>query len=272
MANPPRFVFTITPGHTGTTWLAEFLGAHLPRCAAYHERLGFDLFGEQTPDLSHLTRFNSEGNVAAVRAFWRRKAGHVMTESVSTYIETSHLLAKCGLLENLELFLQHGAVTILCVARDPVAIVRSMRRRGDMLNKGDQWLWHLDPDYPRKLLDAGFFRPHGYDGLRAWYVCEMAARAAYYRRLLEDTPGVRFVSVRIEDLREAPGARALLTTLGVAETVAPDLPPKRNTSPAWGDDRAADERVQALFTELNFDAERVAAEYFERGYRLGTAA
>ena len=273
MAATPRFVFTITPGHTGTTWLAELLGRHLPDCAAYHERLGWGLFGEQTPDLSHLTRFNAFGNIPAIQSFWRRKADHVLGEPVATYVETSHLLAKCGLMENIERFTSHGPVAILCLTRDPVAIVRSMRRRGDMLNKGDQWLWHLDPDYPRKLLAFEFFEPHGYDGVRAWYVCEMATRAAYYRQLLANTPNLRFIDVRVENLNQAASVRALLAELGVsidAESI--HLPPRRNPGPPGPDNEAADAGMRRLFDGMQFDPERIAAVYIEQGHRLGRAA
>lgn len=268
MAAERSFVFTITPGHTGTTWLSELLAFNLPGSRVYHEILGYDRFGVDTPDISHMTLFNSQGNVAQVRAFWEQKAARILADDTSWYGETSHLLSKCGLLENIGLFTRVGTVYIICLDRDLLALVRSMRRRCDMLNKGDQWLWHLDPDYPRKLLSAEFFAPYGVDGTRLWYGCEMRTRAAYYRQLLAREERIRFIKTSIEALAEPRALVWLFGQLGLRvepENIA--VPPRANVSA--GQAAAGDEPVARLIGEMQFDPEAIAAQYIARGYRLG---
>jgi hypothetical protein len=263
------FLFTITPGHSGTTWLTDLLAANLPDSTVYHEILGYDRFGVDTPDLSHMTLFNSQGNVAPVRAFWQRKAERILSGSGRWYAETSHLLAKCGLLENIDLFTRHGRVFIVCLDRDLLALVRSMRRRHDMVNKGNQWLWHLDPDYPRKLVADEFFQPHGIDGLRLWYGCEMRARAAYYRLLLGETPGLSFVQVSLESLGSEAGLMALFDFLEV-EYQRPrtlSIPSPRNASGHTHD--GADEPIARVIEGMHFDPVQIASSYIDSGYRLG---
>ncbi|HET9764809.1 MAG TPA: hypothetical protein VFR50_14905 [Casimicrobiaceae bacterium] len=64
-----QFVFTLTTGRSGTQYLAELLRQNLPDAECYHEICGWDRFGVDTPDLSHMTLFNSQGNVESVQAF-----------------------------------------------------------------------------------------------------------------------------------------------------------------------------------------------------------
>lgn len=272
MAGDRKFLFTITPGHTGTTWLAELLSANLGDSRVFHEILGYDRFGVDTPDLSHMTLFNSRGNVAAVRAFWRQKAGRILAGRSAWYAETSHLLAKCGLLENIDLFASQGQVYILCLDRDLLALVRSMRQRHDMVNKGNQWLWHLDPDYPRKLVSREFFDPYGVDGIRLWYACEMRARAAYYRQLLGHHPRLRFIATSIEALGSDSGLQQLFAALEASRGEVPIVkPPRANVSGGrHGED--ANEPIADVIRHMTFDPEQIAADYIAHGYRLGIDA
>ncbi len=263
-----QFIFTITPGHTGTTWLSRLLGENLPDSSVFHEILGYDRFGVDTPDVSHMTLFNSQGNVPQVRAFWERKAQRILARQQRYYGETSHLLAKCGLMENIDLFTDAGQVHILCLDRDFLALVRSMRRRGDMLNKGDQWLWHLDPDYPRKLLSTGFFLPHGIDGLRLWYACEMRTRAAYYRQMFAGETRVSFITTSLEALSGPAAVAGLLAQLGCSKS--PDeiaAPARANAS--GGDFPVEEEPIAGVIEQMQFDPEGIARDYLGMGYRLG---
>ena len=66
-----RLLYSISTGRCGTMFLANLIRANLRQDAAvvHHERTGFLNFGVHTPDLSHLTTFNTVGNVAHVREF-----------------------------------------------------------------------------------------------------------------------------------------------------------------------------------------------------------
>jgi hypothetical protein len=265
---PRHHVFTLTAGRTGTRWLAEMLGASLPRCTAHHEILGYDRFGLDAPDLSHLTLFNSKGCCPEVRAFWERKFARVRACETPWYVETSHQLMKAGLVEHLDL-LGDGEVHLILLTRDMVETVLSYTQRGDFNNVGNQWLWYLDPEYPQNILDAGPFTQHGVLGIRMWYWLEIAARQGYYAALLADRPGVTLHRCDLAQVRTEAGARALLADLG-ADPDGVRLPAPSNTTPA---SRRLGERERELVGRLcrafTGDAGELGAAFHARGRRLG---
>jgi hypothetical protein len=265
---PEHYVFTLTAGRTGTKWLAAMLGASLPDCTAHHEILGYDRFGLDAPDLSHLTLFNSTGLCDAVREFWERKFARVRTATTPWYVETSHQLMKAGLVEHLDL-LRGGGIHLIILTRDIVDTVLSYTQRGDFNNVGNQWLWYLDPDYPQNILDPTPFKAHGVLGVRVWYWLEITARQGYYTELVADRSDVTVHRCDLADVRTETGARALLAALG-ADPDRVGLPPPSNTTP---DDRRLGARERELVGRLcaafQGDAAELGAEFFRRGHRLG---
>ena len=95
------FVFTLTAGRTGSLFLAQLFHDHFPGAACFHEHLSYESFGLDTPDLSTLLLFNSVGNVPRVREFWKNKVKRMLNVNSSMYVETSHVLIKAGLVENI---------------------------------------------------------------------------------------------------------------------------------------------------------------------------
>ena len=67
-----NYIFTITPGRTGTMYLAELIAQNTKDREVHHEILDYDAFGVDSPDLSTLTLFNSEGNITKVKNFCTR--------------------------------------------------------------------------------------------------------------------------------------------------------------------------------------------------------
>ena len=259
-----KFIFTITPGHTGTTYLADLLQRNLPGSAIPHEILGYDKFGVDTPDVSHMTLFNSQGNVETVRSFWRQKSEKILSSPYSVYGETSHLLAKAGLMENLSPLFETGEVYIIDLRRNIEKIVVSLRKRFDFLNKGNMWLWHLDPDYPLNLVDPSVFRPLGVEGIRFWYVCEMYARAEYYKRLFSSNDNVHFISVDIDDLSKPHMTQSLLAQLGLDVEISEiNFPPKRNTSTGKVDKKELT-RIRNMVKVSKFDPTSIAESVISR--------
>jgi hypothetical protein len=215
MTSNRQFIFTMTAGRTGSTYLAELLQSNLHDAEIYHEILAYDAFGVDTPDLSHFTLFNSQGNVPEVQAFWTRKFQTIRQSPARVYGETSHLLMKAGLIENLHKLWNDGAVSLIVLKRDFVETIVSYRKRFDFLNKGNMWLWYLDPDYPRKIVDSKPFLPMGVDGICLWYLCEMAARTEFYKLQLADNPRVQVHEVNLAHLNDPARVAALLDDLGV---------------------------------------------------------
>ncbi|HKY93691.1 MAG TPA: hypothetical protein VJL84_00240, partial [Kiloniellales bacterium] len=136
-----HFVFTMTAGRTGTAYLAELLRQNVGSAEVHHEILGWDRFGVDTPDVSHMTLYNSVGNHPKVQAFWQDKLGRIAKTMAPVYVETSHLLLKAGLVENLGPLLAAGTVHLVALERDLLPTVISYRNRFDFLNKGMWWMW-----------------------------------------------------------------------------------------------------------------------------------
>jgi hypothetical protein len=249
-----KFIFTITPGHTGTTFLADLLKRNLPNSEIHHEILGYDKFGVDTPDVSHMTLFNSQGNVDKVKSFWSQKLEKIIFSPCDVYGETSHLLVKAGLMENISPLFEYGEVYIIDLRRNIEKIILSLRKRYDFLNKGNMWLWHLDPDYPRNLVNTSAFLPLGVEGIRYWYVCEMYARAEYYKQLFINNDNVHFISIDIDDLSNPQVAQSFLAQLGHdVEISAINFPPQRNVSTGNVDKKVLT-RIRNMIKVSKFDA------------------
>jgi hypothetical protein len=211
-----QFVFTLSTGRSGTAYLAELLRQNLPDVECHHEFTSWGHFGVDTPDVSHMTLFNSQGNVETVQAFWRGKLARIAATPSACYVETSHLLMKAGLVENLRPLTADGTVHLIALERDPYATIVSFRNRFDFWDKANRWLWYLDPDYPCNLVPSHELFAHGINGLCLWYILEIRARAARYEALLERDPCVFIHRYSLEELRVAGGASRLLRALGIA--------------------------------------------------------
>ena len=211
-----QFVFTMTTGRSGTQYLADLLARNLPDAECHHEFSGWGHFGVDTPDLSHMTLFNSEGNVEKVQTFWRTKLGCIAATPKPFYVETSHQLMNAGLVENLAPLTARGTVHLIALERDPYATIVSFRNRFDFWDKANRWLWYLDPEYPRNLVPSAELFRKGINGLCLWYILEIRARAARYEAQLEAEPRILVHHFSLEELRVAGGASRLLRELGIA--------------------------------------------------------
>jgi hypothetical protein len=210
-----NFVFTLTTGRSGTKYLATLLEQNLPDAECHHEIQGWDRFGVDTPDVSHMTLFNSAGNVEKVQTFWRSKLTRIAATPRRFYVETSHLLMKGGLVENLAPLTAEGTVHLIALERDPYATIVSLRNRFDLVDKANCWLWYLDPQYPRNLVRSHDLVAEGINGVCLWYILAIRARVARYEELLGGQRRIAFHRFSLEELRYAEGASRLLHALGV---------------------------------------------------------
>ena len=256
------FVFTMTTGRSGTLYLAQLLLQNLPDAECYHEIVGWDRFGVDTPDVSHMTLFNSQGNVEKVQAFWRSKLTRVGATPRQFYVETSHLLMKAGLIENLAPLTAKGPVHLIALERDTYETIVSFRKRLDFVHKSNWWLWYLDPDYPVNLVPSRELVEVGINGLCLWYILEIRARTAHYERLMAGKNNVVFHRFNLEELRSAEGALRLLQALGApTEPGQVIVPAARNVGPALVEIDAAEEaRIRDLITSVESDPSAVAGK------------
>ena len=274
MSGPRRLLFTLTAGRSGTASLAEIVRVNFPTAESHHEIIGWDRFGLDSPDLSTMTLFNSQGNVTAVRDFWARKFDRVAASSAAFYAESSHVLMKAGLLENLDLLQARldGAVEIHFVdlRRDLFDNVMSFRSRFDFTNKSMWWLWYLDPQYPRNLVEFGKLADFGLNGVCLWYLFEVRARAAYYRQLFAGRPGLIFHRLDLADLQDAAALGTFLDAVSGGALPGPcRLPERQNrgkNKPAFPPREV--ELLRRMVTEIRFDPEATAQAFIAQGRRL----
>lgn len=261
----------MTTGRSGTQYLAELLRSNLPDAVCYHEMLAWDRFGVDTPDLSHMTLFNSQGNIEKVQAFWQRKLLRIAKTQTRFYAETSHLLMKSGLIENMSPLTITDRVHFIALERDLLSTIKSFRRRFDFLNIGNMWLWYLDPQYPKNLVSsAELINAGGINGVCLWYVLEIRVRAAYYTKLLAGHPKVLVHRFTLDEIRVPDGASRLLDALGCPlSPAAIKLPPPHNTgSPSVNVDEAEEDRIRQLIATAQFDIEAMANEAIRRNVRF----
>lgn len=269
---PKRFVFTLTTGRSGTRYLTQLLAQNISHADIFHERLGFQNLGVHTPDASHFTRFNSVGNVPAVRAFWRQKLERDRRLPQPNYVEISHFLVKAGLLENIDFLTDTGhEVHLIILKRDVFKTLWSYVNRFDFFNTGFTWLFTLDYRYPNVILSSQPFTQYGMVGHALWYIYEMYTRAEYYRLLLAENPLVHLHDVDLAAIGDRATARDLISALNLPlkNPEAPVvLPPPLNQSrqTVFGDEMKA--LAQRLVTQYPFDPKPLAAEYYQRGFRL----
>ena len=274
MSAPRRFLFTLTAGRTGTASLAKLFETNCPAAECHHEIIGWDRFGLDSPDLSTMTLFNSQGNLPAVRDFWARKFARVAASPAALYVETSHVLMKAGLLENLALLLERlegpAELHFVELQRDLFDTVLSYRSRFDFTNKSMWWLWYLDPHYPRNIVEFGKLADFGLNGVCLWYLFEVRARAAYYRQLFGGRPSLVFHRLELPALQDAAAATDLLTAVTGAALPGPcRLPAPQNrgqNKPQFPPREVA--LLRRMVSEIRFDPEATARDYIDQGRRL----
>ena len=245
-----QLVFTLTTGRSGTAYLAELLELNTRNTEVHHERVSFEGMGVTSPDASTAMLFNSIGNCAAVQDFWRRKFATVRHGTTPVYIETSHFLAKAGLLENLPALMPGVRVDIVVLSRDTVATAESLANRFDFVNSGFTWLLNLDPHYPRNVVPFDDYAQFGVIGRCVWYCHEMAARTYCYKILFKNDPNIRFTDVALENLQDTTSVAKLIRSLGLKPAPRLIIPEAKNPTK----DRFVTDKERALIRRIHEQA------------------
>ena len=264
-----KFLYTITTGRSGTVYLTNLLKQNLLNATVYHERTGYQSFGVHTPDASHFTLFNSVGNVEQVQRFWQQKHERDRLTVNDWYIETSHFLAKAGLMENLEILKPHATnIHIIILRRDVYKTLWSYVNRFDFFNSGFTWLFTLDHRYPKVIVKSASFAKHGMFGIALWYIIEMRCRAEYYKQVFAKDSMVHFHDIQLENIIEKPGAISFLSELAGTKYTDCLLPEKVNQTKnvCFGDKER--EFCQNLVGRFKFNASEMTTKYIKAGGRL----
>jgi len=267
---PCQFIYTITTGRSGTKFLSRLLNLNIAGAEVHHEFTGFPHFGRRTPDVSHLTTFNHVGNVPEVRSFWRRKFTEDSKSRARVYAEMSHVLAKAGLLENLDRSPPATRIDLIRLKRDSFETYWSHLNRFDFVHPASTWLFALDAHYPNVIIDATPYLNHGIFGQALWYVHEMEARAGYYERLMVTDSRVRVHRILFEDMVTPFGASTLLQGLGHrCDPAEVELPHRANMTRSVALGEADRSLAEHLHQELACETGEAGERFFEEGLRLG---
>ena len=160
-------IFTVTPGRSGTKYLAALL-ASIPGVAAYHE---------PSPDfIGALRRAQQDPEVAF--AFWRdAKLPFIESVDAPIYVETSHLFCK-GFFEPAILLGLQPKLIIL--RRPPSEVAWSLLERETVPARTPYGtLYLLDPRDPNVMPLPGWERMTDYQ-LCFWYALEIERRQLKY--------------------------------------------------------------------------------------------
>lgn len=265
-----KYLFSLTQGRTGTHYLTKLFSSNFPEAEVHHEILGWDRFGVDTPDISHMTIFNSQGNTQKIQDFWKQKLDRIIRTEAMFYAETSHVLMKAGLVENISSLLLSGEVHFVCLTRDIVKTIVSYLKGSHFDNRGMWWMWYLDPEYPKKILSFTPFRQFGTEGVCLWYIYEIQARIDYYKLLFKDIRGVFFHDVRLEDLNNEKSAGKLFCQIGLpmkdGKIIIP--PPQSVSDEKKNVPYEYEQAIRNFVEKMRFDTKKDAEEFFNAEYRL----
>jgi hypothetical protein len=250
-----EFVFTITQGRTGTGSLFELFKQYDVGALAFHEHLNVDSHGILTPDVGLMRRFNTYGLTREVAAFWRRKLSILREEMTKAgaqrYTETAHMNAKCGLIEyvlNGDSEANNDRFRFIVVDRMPEKIARSIHERRDMDRQESAWLWYLQPDYARRLVDPAPYLKLGYEGKVAWYVREVEARKQTYKAMLNGRHDVLSIDIDQPDWAELIAAAYGLNYSNESE------PPLSNQNEGGQKREQIEQRFREILDQIPYSA------------------
>ena len=230
--------------------------------------MGWLDLGVNCPDASHLTRFNTIGNRPEIRAFWQQKLARDAAEPQEIFVEATHLHAKAGLIENLDLVPNETRVMLIAQRRDPLKIAWSYYNRFEFTNPGFTWLFALDPRYRNVIVSSEPFRQYNAAGGALWYVVEMAVRGEYYRFLTADSPNVTVVPTMLEEITQQHGAAVLIEAITGAPAQNVTIPPPANEQPVHFFDDSEKEKLARLVEKFKWNATELAQQFIASGRRL----
>jgi hypothetical protein len=198
-----RLIFTVTPGRSGTLYLA-LLFSRIPGVANHHEA---------PPSFTHLMRYvQARPDIAS--HFWiHEKLPRIAALPEPIYAETSHLFCKGFAGPLLDL----GIVPDLVVlTRSHRSVAKSNYRLSCIPARTDYGLKHLlSPDDPDVLPLPGWERFTDYQ-LCYWYCLEIERRSSQYARQFAGK-GATVVTIALDELRTVEGFQRLIGELALPQ-------------------------------------------------------
>jgi hypothetical protein len=160
-------IFTVTPGRSGSKYLAALLST-IPGVSAYHE---------PSPDFASVMRRMQQDPEIAFSFLRHKKLPAIAKIDEPVYIETSHLFCK-GFFEPL--LLMEISPKLIFLRRHPTDVAWSLLERGTIPTRTASGCFYLlDPRDPNVLPLPGWESMRDYQ-LCFWYALEIERRLLRY--------------------------------------------------------------------------------------------
>lgn len=198
-----RYLFCITPGRSGSDYLAEILG-HAEGTVALHE--AFPMMNGRP-----MQRFN-DGDEAALSALMPLKWKEIeKARGTNIYCETNHTFIKGWGWLVPDVYADQTEIGVLVLRREPEKNVYSLLRLRDVPGTGELAnTWYLKPDAARNLTHPSA-AADPYE-LCQWYVQEIEHRSEQYRKTF---PAIRYFDCTLEQLNQYDFVCEMLGSLGL---------------------------------------------------------
>lgn len=239
-----RLVFAISPGRSGSAFLARLIDASANASAVHEPRPrmnGGFLHGLSEERLAATYERRRIKIVQLLRALRALPAGHA-------YAETSHMFVKTFYDVVLDFF---PDVRVVHLRRSTPAVIRSFAQLGYIDTVSTHWRhWMHDPYDSQPLVAPAVDETEAdaFDRIIA-YLIDIEARAGLLR---ERYPGTAVIPARLETIGEPEGARALLEALDLEWTEAAAAVCARRENV-----RAAAKRLIGRTVDLDYCRERL---------------
>ena len=202
-----KLIFTVTPGRSGTSYLAQLL-ASVPDVGAYHE---------PSPNFAQVLRLSQSMPNVAYNYLTQYKIPAIQADPHGVYAETSHMTCK-GFLEPLiRMGLRPGLVIL---RRHPREVAWSFQERGCVPTRSTYGIRDLLD--PRDLGVTPFLNwemASNYQ-LCYWYAIEMERRQLFYTQMAKDL-GLPWIDLTNRELNQWERYADLLRTFQLP--ITPDV-------------------------------------------------
>lgn len=207
VASDRRLVFAISPGRSGSAYLARLLDATANASAAHEPRPRMNGGFLRGLDDARLAATYDRRRVKIVQLLRALRS----LPADFTYVETSHMFVKTFYDVVLDFF---EDVQIVHLRRDTAEVIRSFVELGYLSPASTHWRHWIHDPYEAKPLVAPAVEEADADSVDRIiaYLVDIEARA---ERLREDYPETPVISVRLESLSDPDHARGLVEQLGL---------------------------------------------------------
>jgi len=127
------------------------------------------------------------------------------------------------------------------------------------------WMWYLDPDYPKNIVNSYALKSFGMHGYALWYLCEMAVRTEYYKLLFADKPWIKFHEIDILELNKQDKCKQFIESVtgDIYDLVSIPKPSNQNSANQSATDSDV-QRISQLVDKASINIAAIAADSYKK--------